>query len=61
MSPPFTAQNAARYGSKGGKKGGKARAKSLPAKDRQKIARMGGKARWAKAHGECDPNEPSQS
>lgn len=44
----FTTENAARLGSRGGKCGGKARAKKLSAKDRQEIARQGGKARWNK-------------
>jgi hypothetical protein len=43
----FTPANAALHGRKGGKKGGKARAKQLSAKERQAIARKGGKARWA--------------
>lgn len=42
----FTSENAAQHGSKGGKKGGRARAKQLSAKQRQAIARKGGKARW---------------
>lgn len=45
---PFTSENAARLGRKGGKRGGKARAKKLSAKDRQEIARQGGLARWEK-------------
>jgi len=32
----------------GGRKGGKARAQSLSAKDRQKIAKKAAKARWKK-------------
>lgn len=45
---PFTLDNAAALGAKGGRKGGKARARKLSAKQRQSIARKAGRARWGK-------------